>query len=72
MHNMISSISECDKLIYNNLIELMQSIKENSLKYQYMRYEMAIISDAFWSKFTSIKNYGKSLQDYTRQFKTSI
>ena len=58
-------------LVYKNKTTLVQAIKEHSINYQETRNKMAIILDTFWSKFISIKNYGESMQDYTRVFKTS-
>ena len=71
MKNKIASILDYDSLVYNNPIVSLLAIKEHSFKYQVKRCEMVIVSHAFQSIFTSIQKYGESLQDYTRQFKTS-
>ena len=71
MQNNIASISDYDSSVYNNTIVLLQAIKEHFLNYQETSYEMHIISDAFRSTFTSRQNDGKSIQDYTRRFKSS-
>ena len=49
----------------------MKAIKEHVLNYQESRYKMAIIADAMRAMTTTKQRDNESLQDYTRQFKTS-
>ena len=49
----------------------MKEIKEHALKYQESRYDMAIIADAMRAMTTTKQRDNKSIQDYTRKFKTS-
>ena len=69
--NKITSRLDYNSSVYNNPIVLLRAIKDHLLNYQGMRYEMAIISDDFWSTFTSLQKDREILQDYTRKFNSS-
>ena len=63
--------SDFENTIYNNLINLLKSIKEHSLSYKEDWYEMAIIVDSFKDYFNCKQLSRESLLDYTRQFKVA-
>jgi hypothetical protein len=71
MQNKVMAISNFEKKIYNDPIELLNSVKKHALNYQETRYEMSIISDSFRALFNVQQKEHASLQDYTRRFKTA-
>jgi hypothetical protein len=71
MQNKVMAISNFEKKIYNDPIELLNSVKKHALNYQETRYEMSIISDSFRALFNVQQKENESLQDYTRRFKTA-
>jgi hypothetical protein len=71
MQNKIMAQSDFESKIYNNPIELLNTVKKHALNYQETRYEMSIISDAFRAVLNVQQKESETLQDYTRRFKTS-
>ena len=70
MQNKITGRHDFDKKNFNNPINLITAIKEHSLNFQESRYEMAIITDSIRTFLNTKQKESKSLQDYTRRFKT--
>ena len=67
MKSKIITRKDFQNKIYNNSINLLIAIKEHSLT----RYEMLIISDTMRAFLNTRQKNNKSLQDFTRRFKTS-
>jgi hypothetical protein len=59
-----------EKEIFKNPIKLLEIIKKNCLDYQEHCYEMSIILDSIKTMANMKQKEHKSLQDYTKQFKT--
>ena len=70
MQNKIASRKDFETRIYNHPINLLKSVKEHSLNYQEMRYEMVIITDSIRSFMNAKQKDNESLHNYTRRFKT--
>jgi hypothetical protein len=68
MKNKIELRSKFKSKVENNLIELLQAIKEHSLNYQEKKYNMSIIFDSMKTLLTTRQKERESLQDYTKRF----
>ena len=63
MQNNITSISDYDSLVYNNLLALLREINEHLINYQETRFEMVILSNSLRSTFISRLKDDENLQD---------
>ena len=72
MQNKISSRRDIEDQIYNNPITLLTAIKQHSLNYQEIRYEMSIIADSIRTFINTKQKENEVLSNCTRHFKTSL
>ena len=71
MKNKIEARSDFKSKIVNNPFELIKAIKEHSLNFQEKRYNMSVILDAMRTLINTRQKENESLQDYTKQFRTT-
>ena len=65
----IETRSDFQSMTHKKPINLLRSMKEHSLSYEEVYYEMATIVDACEDYFQCMQLNGESLLDYTRRFK---
>ena len=66
----IKQQNDCKNKIYNNPINLINAVKEQTLNYQDTRYEVEIIDNSL-TLFLLTKQKDKELHKYTKRFKSS-
>ena len=69
MQGQIKQQKDFENKIYNNPINLINVIKEQTLNYQDTRYEMEIIDNSL-THFLLTKQKDKELHEYTKRFKS--
>ena len=71
MQNRLSERQDFQTKIYNDPIELLKAIKEQSLNAQETRYSCSVITDALRAFLNTKQKENENLFDYTKRFKTA-
>ena len=70
MQGQLEQRNDFEKDIYNNPINIINAIKEQTLNFQDTKYEMEIINNSL-THFLLTKQKDKELHKYTKRFKSS-